>query len=52
VEWIDAWGLELALIDDQGAATHRLPFRRPLTTMADLGGQLHALLNRSGCDPC
>jgi hypothetical protein len=52
VEWIDAWGLELAVIDDQGATTHRLPFRRPLTTMDDLGGQLHALLNRSGCDPC
>ena len=52
VEWIDAWGLELAVIDDEGATTHRLPFRVPLTTMDDLGGQLHQLLNRSGSDPC
>ena len=52
VEWIDAWGLELAVIDDEGATTHRLPFRLPLTTMDDLGGQLHVLLNRNGSDPC
>ena len=52
VEWIDAWGLELAVIDDEGASSHRLPFRVPLTTMDDLGGQLHQLLNRSGSDPC
>ncbi len=52
VEWIDAWGLELAVIDGEGATTHRLPFRVPLTTMDDLGGQLHQLLNSSGSDPC
>lgn len=52
VEWIDAWGLELAVIDTDGATTHRLPFRVPLTTMDDLGGQLHALLNRDGNGSC
>jgi hypothetical protein len=52
LEWIDAWGLEMAVIDDDGADTHRIAFRVPLTTMDDLGGRLHQLLNRSGGDPC
>ncbi len=48
VDWIDAWGLEISVIDEDGAGTHRLPFRIPLTTMDDLGGQLHAFLRNTG----
>ena len=48
VDWIDAWGLEISVIDEDGAGTHRLPFRNPLTTMDDLGGQLHAFLRNTG----
>lgn len=48
VDWIDAWGLEISVIDENGAGTHRLPFRTPLTTMDDLGGQLHAFLRNTG----
>ena len=48
VDWIDAWGLELSVIDDEGAANHRLSFRTPSTTMDDFGGQLHAFLRSTG----
>lgn len=48
VDWIDAFGLEISVIDEDGAGTHRLPFRSPLTTMDDLGGQLHAFLRNTG----
>ncbi len=48
VDWIDAWALEISVIDESGALTHRLPFRTPLTTMDDLGGQLHAFLRQTG----
>jgi len=45
VDWIDAHGLDLTVIDDQGSHTLRCPFRQPLTTMDDLGRRLHWLLN-------
>lgn len=48
VDWIDAFGLELSVIDESGAGTHRLPFRTPLRAMDDLGGQLHAFLRHTG----
>ena len=44
VDWIDALGLDLAVIDDAGATAVRLPFRTPLTTMDDLSGRLNRLL--------
>jgi uncharacterized protein DUF2470 len=47
VEWIDNLGLDLSVIDQDGAASVRLPFRVPLTTMDDLGGRLHHLLHEA-----
>ena len=44
VEWIDALGLDLCYVDEQGATAVRLPFRTPLTSMDDLGGRLHRLI--------
>ncbi len=44
VDWIDALGLDLAVVDDAGATAVRLPFRTPLATMDDLSGRLHRLL--------
>lgn len=44
VDWIDALGLDLAVIDGAGATAVRLPFRTPLATMDDLSGRLHRLL--------
>lgn len=48
LEWVDAQGVELAVIGEEGSQTFRFPFRVPLTTMDDLGGQLHRLLNQPG----
>jgi hypothetical protein len=45
VQWIDARGIELSLIDHTGARDLRFPFRRPLSTMDELGHHLHRLLN-------
>ena len=45
VEWIDALGLDLAVIDEEGASSVRLPFRVPLTSMEDLGERLHRVLD-------
>lgn len=45
VDWIDALGLDLAVIDGRGATAVRLPFRTPLTTMDDLSGRLDRLLS-------
>jgi hypothetical protein len=45
VDWIDTLGLDLGIIDEEGASAVRLPFRVPLTRMDDLGGRLHQLLN-------
>jgi hypothetical protein len=47
VEWIDNLGLDLAVIDEDGASSVRLPFRVPLTTIDDLGGRLHHLLHEA-----
>jgi len=52
VEWIDAFGVDLTVIDDEGSQTFRFPFRVPLSSMDDLGGQLHRLLSHSGTDRC
>ena len=47
VEWIDTHGLDLGIIDGEGASAVRLPFRVPLTNMDDLGGRLHHLLSEA-----
>lgn len=47
VEWIDTLGLDLAIIDEEGASAVRLPFRVPLTNIDDLGGRLHRLLGEA-----
>ena len=47
VEWIDNLGLDLAVIDEHGGSSVRLPFRVPLTSMDDLGGRLHHLLHEA-----
>ena len=47
MEWIDTLGLDLGIIDGEGASAVRLPFRVPLTSMDDLGGRLHRLLNEA-----
>ncbi len=47
VEWIDTHGLDLGIIDEEGASAVRLPFRVPLTNMDDLGGRLHRLLDEA-----
>lgn len=44
VDWIDAGGLDLSLVDETGATAVRLPFRVPMTTLDDLGARLHRLL--------
>lgn len=52
LEWIDALGVEVAVIGAEGSRSFRFPFRVPLTSMDDLGGQLHQLLNQSGPSSC
>jgi Protein of unknown function (DUF2470) len=47
VEWIDHLGLDLAVVDEDGASSVRLPFRVPLSDMDDLGGRLHHLLHEA-----
>jgi len=47
VEWIDTLGLDLAVVDEDGASSVRLPFRVPLTNLDDLGGRLHHLLHEA-----
>ena len=47
VEWIDNLGLDVAVIDQVGASSVRLPFRVPVTSMDDLGGRLHHLLHEA-----
>lgn len=52
LEGIDALGVDLAVIGREGSRMFRFPFRVPLTSMDDLGGQLHQLLNQPGPYPC
>ena len=52
LEWIDALGVEVAVIGSEGARSFRFPFRVPLTSMDELGGQLHRLLNQPGPYSC
>ena len=47
VEWIDNLGLDLALVDEDGGSSLRLPFREPLTNIDDFGGRLHSLLHEA-----
>jgi hypothetical protein len=47
VEWIDTLGLDLAVIDEDGASSVRLPFRVPLTSIDDLGERLHHVLGEA-----
>jgi hypothetical protein len=52
LDWIDAQGVDLTVIGEEGSGTYRFPFRVPLTAMDDLGGRLHQLLNHPGAHPC
>jgi uncharacterized protein DUF2470 len=47
VEWIDTLGLDLAVLDEDGASSVRLPFRVPLASIDDLGCRLHHLLHEA-----
>ena len=44
LEWVDAYGLELGILDHDGAETRRFPFRPPLSSIDDLGLRLHQVL--------
>ena len=51
IEWIDSLGLDLAVIDERGSNVFRFGFRRPLTTVDELGGQLRGLFHQAGTEP-
>ena len=48
IEWIDSLGLDMAVIDERGSNVFRFGFRRPLTSIDELGGHLRGLLHQAG----
>ena len=52
IEWIDSLGLDMAVIDERGSNVFRFGFRRPLTSIEELGGHLRGLLHQAGTDFC
>jgi hypothetical protein len=51
IEWIDSLGLEMAVIDEHGSNISRFDFRRPLTTIDELGGHLRGLFHQGDAEP-